>query len=77
MKVDPTTTNNQDDNEQPVRYLECQSGSKKRAGKWFRQHCHEADQKRLQCLSCGVHFPAQYTDWINETHIEQRFIGQF
>ena len=76
MKLGPTATNDQDDNERPVRYLECQPGSE-RACKWFRQHDHEADQKGLWRLSCGVRFPAQYADWVNETHIEQRVSSDF
>jgi hypothetical protein len=47
----------------------------KRAGKWFRQHGHEADQKRLRCLSCGVHFPAQYADWVNEKRVGYLELG--
>ena len=43
MELGPTPTNDQDDNERPARYLECQPGSK--AGKWYRQHGHEANKK--------------------------------
>jgi hypothetical protein len=29
------------------------------------------------CLPCSVHFPAQYVDWVNEAHIEERLSGNF
>jgi hypothetical protein len=38
MELDPTITNDQDDNERPARYLKLSTGIKRRAGKWFRQH---------------------------------------
>jgi hypothetical protein len=42
MKLSPTAKCDQNDNERPAKVS---TKNKKGAGKWFRQHGHEADQK--------------------------------
>jgi hypothetical protein len=58
MKLDTTATNDQDDNERLVRYLECQPGSKKEQINGFVKMVMRRTRKG--CSVCHVVFAFQY-----------------
>jgi hypothetical protein len=76
MELDPTTTNDQDDNERLGGYLKCQPGSKEEQVNGFVNMVMRRIKKG--CSVCHVVFVFQhYTDWVDEMHIEQRLSGDF
>jgi hypothetical protein len=74
--LDATATDDQDDNERLVRYLECQPGSKKEQINGFVNMVMRRIRKG--CSVCHVVFVFQQnTDWVDEMHIEQRLSSDF
>ena len=76
MKLGPTSTNDQDDNKRPARYLECQPGSKREKVNGFVNMVMRRIKKVLvSVMRCS--FSSTIPRLGDETHIEQRLSDNF